>query len=118
MAAFAVPNFRRFVASQTISLVGSLPETVAQAILVLQLTHSGVWLGLTTGPQCRPGYCCLLLTPYPGATDARPQPDAHFETCSARGWVGSFPRRYRDLRSRIWLADHPRPRSMRSIAQS
>jgi hypothetical protein len=42
LAAFAVPNFRRFVTGQTISLVGSWTETVAQAILALQLTHSVV----------------------------------------------------------------------------
>jgi MFS family permease len=63
LAAFAVPNFRRFVAGQTISLVGSWTETVAQAILVLQLTHSGVWLGLTTAARYTP---VLLLTPCAG----------------------------------------------------
>src|ERR1700739_932377 len=63
LAAFAVPNFRRFVAGQTISLVGSWTETVAQAILVLQLTHSGVWLGLATATRYAP---VLLLTPYAG----------------------------------------------------
>jgi len=63
LAAFAVPNFRRFVTGQTISLVGSWTETVAQAILVLQLTHSGVWLGLTTATRYGP---VLLLTPYAG----------------------------------------------------
>jgi MFS family permease len=63
LAAFAVPNFRRFVTGQTISLVGSWTETVAQAILVLQLTHSGVWLGLTTATRYAP---VLLLTPYAG----------------------------------------------------
>jgi MFS family permease len=63
LAAFAVPNFRRFVAGQTISLVGSWTETVAQAVLVLQLTHSGVWLGLATAARYTP---VLLLTPYAG----------------------------------------------------
>src|ERR1700727_879738 len=63
LTAFAVPNFRRFVAGQTISLVGSWTETVAQAILVLQLTHSGVWLGLATAARYAP---VLLLTPYAG----------------------------------------------------
>src|SRR5580704_12069086 len=63
LAAFAIPNFRRFVAGQTISLVGSWTETVAQAILVLRLTHSGVWLGLTTATRYAP---VLFLTPYAG----------------------------------------------------
>lgn len=63
LAAFAIPNFRRFVTGQTISLVGSWTETVAQAILVLALTHSGVWLGLATAARYTP---VLLLTPYAG----------------------------------------------------
>jgi MFS family permease len=63
MAAFAVPNFRRFVIGQSISLIGSWTETVAQALLVLALTHSGVWLGLATAARYLP---VLLLTPYAG----------------------------------------------------
>jgi MFS family permease len=63
MAAFAVPNYKRFTIGQTISLVGSWTETIAQAILVLRLTHSGVWLGLATAARYAP---VLLLTPYAG----------------------------------------------------
>lgn len=63
LAAFAVPNYRRFTVGQTISLVGSWTETVAQAVLVLQLTHSGVWLGLATAARYAP---VLVLTPYAG----------------------------------------------------
>jgi MFS family permease len=63
LAAFAIPNYRRFTTGQTISLVGSWTETVAQAVLVLQLTHSGVWLGLATAARYAP---VLLLTPYAG----------------------------------------------------
>jgi MFS family permease len=63
LAAFAVPNYRRFTIGQTISLVGSWTETVAQAVLVLQLTHSGIWLGLATAARYAP---VLLLTPYAG----------------------------------------------------
>ncbi len=44
-------------------LVGSWTETVAQALLVLQLTHSGLWLGLATAARYLP---VLLLTPYAG----------------------------------------------------
>ena len=54
LAAFSVPNFRRFTIGQTISLVGSWTEPVAQAILVLRLTHSGVWLGLATAARYAP----------------------------------------------------------------
>lgn len=63
LAAFSVPNFRRFVIGQTVSLVGSWTETVAQALLVLSLTGSGVWLGLATAARYLP---VLLLTPYAG----------------------------------------------------
>src|ERR1700744_3099725 len=63
LAAFAVPNYRRFTIGQAISLVGSWTETVAQAVLVLQLTHSGVWLGMATAARYAP---VLLLTPYAG----------------------------------------------------
>lgn len=63
LAAFAVPNYRRFVIGQSVSLVGSWTETVAQALLVLQLTKSGVWLGLATAARYLP---VLLLTPYAG----------------------------------------------------
>jgi MFS family permease len=63
LAAFSVPNYRRFVIGQLVSLVGSWTETVAQALLVLQLTGSGLWLGLATAARYLP---VLLLTPYAG----------------------------------------------------
>src|SRR5580693_627717 len=63
LAAFAVPNFRRFVIGQSVSLVGSWTETVAQALLVLALTHSGIWLGLAAAARYLP---VLLLTPFAG----------------------------------------------------
>ena len=63
LAAFAVPNYRRFVIGQSVSLVGSWTETVAQALLVLALTHRGLWQGLATAARYLP---VLLLTPYAG----------------------------------------------------
>jgi hypothetical protein len=55
--------FRRYVAGQGLSLIGTWVETVAQGLLVLQLTHSGFLLGLTTAAR----YCpILLLGPYAG----------------------------------------------------
>src|SRR6201995_5732263 len=63
LAAFSVPNFRRFVIGQTVSLVGRWTETVEQALLVRQLTHSGLWLGLATAARYLP---VLVLTPYAG----------------------------------------------------
>jgi len=63
IAALTVPNFRRFVIGQGISLVGSWTETVAQAILVLQLTNSATAVGFATAARYLP---VLLLTPYAG----------------------------------------------------
>jgi MFS family permease len=62
-AAFGVPNFRRYVLGQAVSLIGTWVETVAQGLLVLRLTHSGVLLGLTTATRYAP---VLLLSPYAG----------------------------------------------------
>jgi hypothetical protein len=50
LAALGVPNFRPI-------------ETVAQALLVLRLTHSGVILGLTTAARYVP---ILMLSPSAG----------------------------------------------------
>ncbi|MFK3669397.1 MFS transporter [Leifsonia aquatica] len=63
LAPFAVPNFRRFVFGQSISLIGSWVDTVAQALLVLHLSGSGLLLGLVTAARYLP---VLLLTPYAG----------------------------------------------------
>src|ERR1700749_2981946 len=62
-AALVVPNFRRYVSGQALSLIGTWVETVAQALLVLQLTHSGTILGLTTAARYGP---ILLLSPAAG----------------------------------------------------
>jgi MFS family permease len=62
-AAVAVPNFRRYVGGQSLSLIGTWVETVAQALLVLRLTHSGTILGLTTAARFAP---VLVLSPYAG----------------------------------------------------
>ncbi|MEV7393920.1 MFS transporter [Streptomyces sp. NPDC091215] len=62
-AALTVPNFRRYVSGQALSLVGTWVETVAQGLLVLHLTHSGTLLGLTTATRYAP---VLLLSPYAG----------------------------------------------------
>jgi MFS family permease len=62
-SALAVPNFRRYVSGQPLSLIGTWVETVAQALLVLRLTHSGTVLGLTTAARFAP---ILLLSPYAG----------------------------------------------------
>jgi MFS family permease len=62
-AALAVPNFRRYVSGQALSLIGTWVETVAQVLLVLRLTNSGIVLGLTTAARFAP---ILILSPYAG----------------------------------------------------
>jgi MFS family permease len=62
-AVFAVPNYRRFVSGQSISLVGSWAETIALALLVLDLTHSSLTLGLVMATRYLP---VLVGTPYAG----------------------------------------------------
>jgi len=62
-SAFRVVNFRRFVAGQSLSLVGSWTETVAQALLVLHLTGSGLLLGLLTAARYLP---VLVFSPFAG----------------------------------------------------
>jgi MFS family permease len=62
-AAFSIANFRRFIVGQGISLIGSWTETVAQALLVLQLTNSAKAVGFATAARYLP---VLLLTPYAG----------------------------------------------------
>ncbi|MFJ8160067.1 MFS transporter [Streptomyces sp. NPDC096136] len=62
-AALAVPNFRLFFAGQSVSLIGTWMQAVAQAWLVLQLTGSGTALGLVVAAQFLP---VLLGGPYGG----------------------------------------------------
>ncbi|WP_460772656.1 MFS transporter [Microbacterium sp. GXF7504] len=62
-AALAVPNYRRFIAGQGISLIGSWTETVAQGVLVLMLTGSPFDLGLLAALRYGP---VLLLGPLAG----------------------------------------------------
>jgi len=63
LTVFAVPNYRRFVGGQSISLIGSWAETVALALLVLKLTDSATVLGLVMGTRYLP---VLLGTAYAG----------------------------------------------------
>ena len=56
-------NYRIFYAGQTVSIVGTWMQKVAQVWLVLELTDSGVLLGVTAALQQLP---TLLLTPWGG----------------------------------------------------
>jgi MFS family permease len=62
-AALSVPNYRRYISGQAISLIGTWMQMTAQSWLVLTLTHSSTALGLIVALQTLP---VLLLTPYGG----------------------------------------------------
>ena len=67
-ASLAVPNFRRYVSGQTVSMIGTWMQTTAQAWLVLTLTHSSIYLGLIVALQTLP---VLLLGAYGGVVADR-----------------------------------------------
>lgn len=62
-AALSVPNYRRYIGGQSISLVGTWMQMTAQAWLVLTLTHSSTALGVIVALQTLP---VLLVAPYGG----------------------------------------------------
>jgi MFS family permease len=62
-SAFSVRNFRLYSLGGVVSNTGTWMQRVAQDWLVLQLTHSGSALGITTGLQFLP---YLLVTPFAG----------------------------------------------------
>ncbi len=61
--ALAVRNFRLYSLGGVVSNTGTWMQRVAQDWLVLELTHSGTALGITTGLQFLP---FLLVTPFAG----------------------------------------------------
>jgi MFS family permease len=67
-AALAIPNYRRYIGGQSVSLIGTWMQSVAQSWLVLQLTDSGTALGLVVALQTLP---VLLLGPYGGVVADR-----------------------------------------------
>jgi MFS family permease len=62
-AALAIPNYRRYIAGQSVSLIGTWMQMAAQSWLVLTLTNSATMLGLIVALQTLP---VLLLGPYGG----------------------------------------------------
>jgi MFS family permease len=62
-AAMVVPNYRRYVSGQAVSLVGTWMQMIAQSWLVLTLTHSSIALGAIVAVQTLP---VLVLGPYGG----------------------------------------------------
>jgi MFS family permease len=57
------PNYRLYFCGQLISVMGTWMQTVAQSFLVLDLTHSGTQLGLSTAARFLP---VLLFGPMGG----------------------------------------------------
>jgi MFS family permease len=62
-AALAIPNYRRYISGQSISLIGTWMQMAAQSWLVLTLTRSSTTLGFVVALQTVP---VLLLGPYGG----------------------------------------------------
>jgi MFS family permease len=67
-AALAIPNFRRYYAGQSVSLIGTWMQMAAQSWLVLTLTGSATALGFIIALQTLP---VLLLGPYGGVVADR-----------------------------------------------
>ena len=61
-------NYRIYIAGSVVSNIGTWMQRVAQDWLVLQLTHSGTALGITTGLQFLPA---LLFSPIAGVVADR-----------------------------------------------
>ncbi len=62
-SSLANQNFRRYFVGQSVSRIGTWMQMIAQAWLVLELTHSSVLLGVVVALQALP---VLLLGPYGG----------------------------------------------------
>lgn len=67
-ASLAIPNYRLYVGGQSLSLVGTWMQTVAQSYLVFTLTDSGTDVGLVVALQTLP---VMLLGPYGGVVADR-----------------------------------------------
>ncbi|GFG55059.1 MFS transporter [Mycolicibacterium agri] len=62
-ASLQTRNYRLYFLGQSVSLTGTWMQKMAQAWLVLELTNSGAWLGITLAAQQVP---LLLLGPWGG----------------------------------------------------
>jgi MFS family permease len=68
LSSLSVPNYRRYFAGQVVSLSGNWMQIVAEMWLVVQLTGSGVSVGLTAALQFLP---MLVLGAYGGVVADR-----------------------------------------------
>ena len=62
-ASLRTRNYRLFFIGQSVSVTGTWMQKLAQGWLVLELTNSGAWLGITLAVQQLP---TLVLTPWGG----------------------------------------------------
>jgi MFS family permease len=67
-SALSIPNFRRYISGQAVSLVGTWMQSIAISWLVLTLTHSAADVGLNVAVQTLP---VLVLGPYGGVVADR-----------------------------------------------
>jgi MFS family permease len=67
-ASLTNPNYRLYFSGQSLSLVGTWMQTIAQSYLVFQLTDSGTDVGLVVALQTLP---VMLLGPYGGVVADR-----------------------------------------------
>ena len=67
-AALQVPNYRRYIGGQSVSLIGTWMQMAAQSWLVLSITGSATTLGVIVALQTLP---VLLLGPYGGVVADR-----------------------------------------------
>ncbi len=82
-ASLAVRNYRLYFTGQAISLSGTWMQTIAQGLLVLQLSHSGTILGIITALQFLP---ILSFGPLAGVVvDRFPKQKILFITQSSAG---------------------------------
>jgi MFS family permease len=87
-AALGVRNYRLYFIGQGISLSGTWMQSVAQALLVLQLTGSGTSLGLVTALQTLP---VLVLGAWGGVlADRLPKRQLLFATQAAFGLLATL----------------------------
>src|SRR5437016_3215734 len=63
LAAFSSPAFRLYFAGQLISVSGTWMQSVAQQVVVYNLTRSDIALGVVA---CAQGLPALFLTPFAG----------------------------------------------------
>jgi len=68
LAAFRHPNFLAYFIGQLVSTSGTWMQTVAQGVLVFQLTKSELWLGIVA---CAAGLPALFLSPFGGVVVER-----------------------------------------------